>query len=429
MTNKNHEVFKKLEVFPVLASTDRIRWRQLMKKHHYLGFRGATGEQVLYVAAVDSIWVGLIGWGGSAYKNCHRDSWIGWDEPRRKQRLKFITNNFRFLILPGFHYKNLASKILGMNLRRLSQDWQNIYKHEIYLAETFVDPLKFKGTCYLAAGWKNLGLTKGYRHTKGTYEHHGCPKFIFIKPLHRRTAQILSNPNRKLDAKEVHVQVNWTKIPMTEKNGLIDLLLTITDPRMRRGKRHPVHFILALSVCATLSGAKSFEDITAWANKLTKRQLLRLGAWRPVAPSLSTIRRVLLMIDAETFDQKIYKWLRQHNLVAGKVIAIDGKTLKGSRQGDQIAIHLLSAVLHNEGIVIGQKNVGEKTNEIPVIRELLKPIDIKGCVVTADAMHTQEETARQIVIQQKADYLFNVKDNQPTLRRELEDLNFEDFSP
>lgn len=423
------EACKRLSIFPLEDPKERIRWRELMNKHHYLGFQGATGEQVLYVACIDSTWVGLIGWGGSVYKNFHRDLWIGWDEPRRKQRLKFIANNFRFLILPGFHFKNLASKILSLNLKRLNKDWQDIYGHKIYLVETFVDPKRFKGTCYRACGWEVLGSTKGFSRVANRYEHHGNPKLIFIKPLHKKAAQILSNPNKKLDAKEVLVQVNWTRLPMTEKNGLIDLLLTITDPRMRRGKRHPVHYILAVSICATLSGAKSFKDIAAWAKRLSKRQLMRLGAWRPEPPSLSTIRRVLLMIDAEKFDQKIFEWLRNHNLVPGKVIAIDGKTLKGSSDKDQKAVHLLSAVIHNEGIVIGQKNVGEKTNEIPVIRDFLKPIDIQGCIVTADALHTQEETARQIVVDQKADYVFTVKDNQPTLRRKIEDLNFEDFSP
>jgi len=427
--DKCRSVLNQVEVFPIPVG-ERGRWNDLMRKHHYLGSCKAAGEQILYVAAVDSTWVGLIGWGAAAFKSRHREAWIGWDEPRKNQRLKFIANNFRFLLLPNFRIKNLASKVLSLNLKRISQDWQATYGHEIFLVETFVDQELFRGSCYRACGWLPLGKTRGWsRQTDGSYQYHGRVKTIFVKPLHRDSAQILSNPNEKLYAEECLVEVNWTRLPLREKDGLIDLLRAIKDPRKRRGKRHPIGLILAICVCATLSGAKSFEDIADWAKKLSRRQLKRLGSWRGKPPSLSTIRRVLLMIDAESFDLKIYDWLIQQNLISGKVLALDGKTLRGSRDGEQKGVHLLSAVIHKEGIVVAQKNVGEKTNEIPVARDMLKQLNIEGCVVTADAMHTQTETAKQIVIEQNADYVFTVKDNQPTLRKAIESLNYEAFSP
>ena len=135
------------------------------------------------------------------------------------------------------------------------------------------------------------------------------------------------------------------------------------------------------------------------------------------------------MIDAEAFDVEIYDWLLQNNLVSGKALAIDGKTLKGSRTREQKGVHLLSAVIHQDGVVLAQKNVGEKTNEIPVAKEMLKQLPLKGCVVTADALHTQTDLATAIVMEHEADYLFTVKENQPTLQNALKSLNYEAFSP
>jgi hypothetical protein len=113
----------------------------------------------------------------------------------------------------------------------------------------------------------------------------------------------------------------------------------------------------------------------------------------------------------------------------GCAIRVDGKTLRGSRDGEQGAVHLLSAIVHGSGAVVAQVAVGKKTNEIPCIKPLLAELDIQGAVVTADALHTQRETARYIVQDKNADYVFTVKDNQPTLRQDIEILHLEAFPP
>ena len=120
--------------------------------------------------------------------------------------------------------------------------------------------------------------------------------------------------------------------------------------------------------------------------------------------------------------------MRQYPL-AGRRIAIDGKTLRGAHDAGQRAPHLLSAILHEEGVVIAQLQVEEKTNEIPKLPELLAPLPIEGALITVDALHTQRESARYIVEEKKADYLFIVKDNQPTLRQDISDLNLESIPP
>ena len=110
-------------------------------------------------------------------------------------------------------------------------------------------------------------------------------------------------------------------------------------------------------------------------------------------------------------------------------IAIDGKTLKGARRSNGTQVHLLSAFLHQQGITVAQREVDEKSNEIPELKHLLSPLDVKGHVITADSLHTQRETARWIVEDKGADYVFIVKENQKTLRGDLQALQEEDFSP
>ena len=138
---------------------------------------------------------------------------------------------------------------------------------------------------------------------------------------------------------------------------------------------------------------------------------------------------MLQRIDADRLDARIGPWLADQHLLAGRAVAVDGKTVRRGHDAGQPAPHLLSAILHQEAVVIGQIAVQEKTNEIPKLPELLEPLPLAGAVVTADALHTQKETARHIVETKKADYLFIAKDNQPTLRQDIADLNLTAFPP
>ena len=137
-------------------------------------------------------WVALIGWGSAALKSRHREKWVGWSQEQKTQRLKFIANNQRFLILPGIQIKNLASKVLALNMKRLPADWLATHGHTVLIAETFVDHSRFTGTCYRAAGWVPLGKTSGYGRKAGVYYYHGESKTIFVKPLHKDAHKILS---------------------------------------------------------------------------------------------------------------------------------------------------------------------------------------------------------------------------------------------
>ncbi len=153
----------------LVRSDERERWRTLMTQQHYLGFRGSVGESLYDVAELDQEnWVALLGWAAAAWMCRARDPWIGWSRPQQWERLRFVVNNARFLILPDVHIPNLASKVLALNCRRLADDWGTVYDHRIALAETFVDPSRFAGTAYQAARWQCLGHTRGFAR----HQHH-----------------------------------------------------------------------------------------------------------------------------------------------------------------------------------------------------------------------------------------------------------------
>jgi len=405
-----------LEVRPILAKEVSL-WGEYVKAYHYLGYKSIPGKSLRYIASIRGEWVALIGWGSPALKCSVRDRFIGWDYERKLKRLHLIINNVRFLILPWIHISNLASKVLSLNLKRLSCDFQKVYGHPVYLAETFVDISRYKGTCYRAANWRYVGLTIGYSKSGDKYYRTNRPKAVYLYPLHRKAKELLSATFMPYNfIEKERMMVDTLNLPV---EGLIEEIKKITDPRKARGIRHPLHTVLGIAVCAVMFGARSYRGIGDWAAGLSKENLRRFGSKRGEPPSEPTIRRVLQRIDVEEFDAKIGMWLTKMQLIKGKAIAMDGKTLRGSGDREESPLHLLSAVVHKEGIVIAQKDVSERTNEITRVKPLFKGLDIEGSVVTGDALLTQREIARHIVEEKKADYLFTVKGNQQEL---LEDI-------
>ena len=191
--------------------------------------------------------------------------------------------------------------------------------------------------------------------------------------------------------------IDVNALPLQGEGGLIDLLKTLVDPRQPRGVRHPVVTVVGIAVCAALSGARSFCAIGEWAQGLTREALQRLGSKRWTPPSEPTIRRVLQGLDANRLDAQIGQWVARQQLRPGVAVAVDGKSLRRSHEAGERAPHLLSAILHQEAVVVAQMDVEEKTNEIPKLPALLAPLPLQGTVVTADALHTQKETARYLV--------------------------------
>ena len=208
---------------------------------------------------------------------------------------------------------------------------------------------------------------------------------------------------------------------------LIELLAGIVDPRKRRGIRHPIASVLALATMAALIGMRTYEAIAEWAKDVPKDLLRRLRCWCHQAPSEATFRRVLQSVDGGEVDMKVTAWLAQQD--GREPVAMDGKTLRGSADGREKPCHLLSAITHGSGVVVAQEQVDEKTNEITAAQPLLEDVDLEGRTVTADAMHTQTGFARFLVEEKNADYVLIAKDNQPTLRADIELLHMESFPP
>jgi hypothetical protein len=416
----------------LVRTEERARWQQTLQQHHYLGCPRMVGQALWYVATVAGQWVALLGWAAAALKCRPRDAWIGWAPALQWRRLPLVVNNVRFCLLPAGPRPNLASRVLALNCRRLSADWERTYGHPVLLAETFVDAARFRGTCYRAAGWQCLGVTQGFAKRNTGYVAHGHPKTVWVRPLRPNAVAALTAPFPPPCSprhKEGCAMLDANRLPLEGASGLLDLLRTVPDPRRRRGVRHPVRTVVALAVCAAVAGARSFTAIAQWARGLSPEALRRLGATRRTPPSEPTIRRVLQRVDADRLDAQLGPWLLRVAAPRGVELSVDGKTLRGSHARGAAAPHLLSAILHQDAVVVAQATVPATTNEIPALPALLAPLPLAGAVVTADALHTQAETARFLVEAKHADYVFTVKANQPTLRDDIAALRLDAFPP
>jgi predicted transposase YbfD/YdcC len=204
---------------------------------------------------------------------------------------------------------------------------------------------------------------------------------------------------------------------------LLDLLAQVPDPRGKRGRRHALAGLLAVGVAAVTAGSRSFAAIGQWAADAGPEVLARLGADRGPAEE-STFRRAFALVSADWLDWVLGAWLwtRAVQSAGRLVIAVDGKAVRGAKNKEGKAPHLVAALAHGIGAVLGQVAVPAKTNEIPAVRDLLKGFaDLAGAVITIDAMHMQSDTA-QVILDRHADYVMTVKGNMPTLYRQLKKL-------
>jgi predicted transposase YbfD/YdcC len=214
-----------------------------------------------------------------------------------------------------------------------------------------------------------------------------------------------------------------SSIPAARSQYLLDLLAQVPDPRKKRGRRHTLAGLLAVGIAAVVAGSRSFAAIGQWAADAGTDVLAGLGAARGPAEE-STFRRAFAMVSADMLDQVLGTWLWTRSVQAGGrlVIAVDGKAVRGAKGSDGRAPHLVAALAHGIGAVLGQAAVTAKSNEIPAVRDLLKALtDLAGAVITIDAMHTQSDTA-QVITGRRADYVMTVKGNMPTLYRQLKKL-------
>lgn len=266
----------------MVTASEASSWNSLMKRYHYLDFHSLVGQSLRYVATCENRWLALIGWGAAALKCKARDQWIGWTEALKLQRLPLVANNSRFLILPDVHVPNLASRVLALNLKRLSDDWQAAHGHPIYLVETFVDPRFYRGTWYKAAGWLFLGCTRGFARHRDIYTHHGHIKSVFVRQLRPDASQKLADPYVQIELKP---EVSSMKLSYSHADALHKALLSIPDCRMPRGIRHNRLAVLSIAICATLCGANTYDAMAQWAKACSQKMRKRLRCRKTPIPA------------------------------------------------------------------------------------------------------------------------------------------------
>jgi hypothetical protein len=181
-----------VEIQPVRRTADEPLFNSLMEHYHYLGYEQPVGEHLKYLAWAQGRPIACLAWSSAPRHLGSRDRYIGWSAEARRRNIRFIAYNTRFLILPWIRVPHLASHILGKVTRALSADWERMYGHPVYFAETFIDPGRFRGACYRAANWQLLGVTTG----RGKNDHTNKPnrpiKEILGLPLTRRFREYLS---------------------------------------------------------------------------------------------------------------------------------------------------------------------------------------------------------------------------------------------
>jgi hypothetical protein len=181
-----------LEVRQVRRTPEEALFNSLLQQHHYLGYSQPVGEHLKYLVYAQGRPIACMAWSSAPRHLGSRDRFIGWSAQARLKNIRLLAYNTRFLILPWVCVAHLASHILGRMARRLSADWQALYAHPIYFIETFIDPQRFRGTCYRAANWTMMGLTTGRGKDAPTKEVNRSIKQVLGYPLVKDFRQRLS---------------------------------------------------------------------------------------------------------------------------------------------------------------------------------------------------------------------------------------------
>jgi hypothetical protein len=180
-----------LEFEPVRRTAQEPLFNSLMEEHHYLGYEQPVGEHLKYLVWAEGRPIACLAWSSAPRHIGSRDRYIGWDAAARRSKIHFIAYNTRFLILPWVRVEHLASHILGRMAARISDDWQQMYGHPIYFLETFIDPERFRGTCYRAANWVLMGRTTGRGKRSNSYVPNRSIKEVLGYPLTKRFRELL----------------------------------------------------------------------------------------------------------------------------------------------------------------------------------------------------------------------------------------------
>ena len=410
-----------------LATRSQLpRIDKLLDQQHYLGSLRPVGERLYYLATdAAGRWLAILVFSAAAKHLKHRDAWIGWSSEQLRRRRSLITNNCRFLLLPENDVPNLGSRVLRLTLDRLSRDWQEHYGHPILVVETFVDPEQFSGTVYTASGWIELGQTDGWgRRQRDYYVKHDQPKRLFVRALGRQACRSLQAEHLKPELAVVEAKVPARCRQRVKEIGSIVAHFKQLPEYRARVESYPLFSLASLILLAMLCEApRGQTDLEKFARGMSQAQRRALGIRRNLkgeypAPSQSTFSRFLAGIDTAKLNQNLLAIQTRLRGPAPKaeLVVLDGKE---PRHGSGASI--LTAVTVPSQHYLGSAVVDQKTNEIPVAQaELIPRLDLEDRFVSLDALHTQDETARRVVLEAGGDFLLTAKNNQPTLRANIE---------
>jgi len=183
---------KPLDIRQVRGTSEEKRFNALLEAHHYLGYTQPVGEHLKYLVYTQDRPIAGFAWSSAPRHLGPRDRFIGWSGKARRQNIRFLAYNSRFLVLPWVEIPHLASHLLGRMVRRLCGDWERFYGHPLYYLESFVDPGRYRGTCYRAANWLFLGLTTGRGKDDRNNRPNRPPKEVLGLPLTRHFRRLLS---------------------------------------------------------------------------------------------------------------------------------------------------------------------------------------------------------------------------------------------
>ena len=450
----------------IASEAERRRHDQLLERHHYLHNANAVGQVLRYVIEYRGEWVALLTFCSAALHLKPRDRFLQWTARQVCQRRHLIAQNSRFLVLPATgRWPNLASRAIKLVCQRLAGDWQAQFGHPVLLVETFVDPNRFRGTCYKAAGWAVLGPTQGFeRCGQDFYLDTQHPKELWVHPLGPQALE-------QLRATELlpELRVGGPVLPPQPpvKTAQMESLwkyarAQLTDPRRPKGVRHPLASMVCLATLAVAAGCQGPHAIAEFAQSLNHGQRRRLrcyprrGTRRQFdVPCERTFERLLKIIDADQLRRIYSDWMAGMDPRPLKVLHLDGKVLRNAApaparlQEDRALAQAALTVdtppelqkpkaekaltLVNfqtpEQRLIDQIAVPQDTNEEAAVAAHLPNLDLAGVLVIADAAHTVKANCRQITQMKGGDYLFFLKGNQPLALAKAQQLLSGSFPP
>ena len=434
----------------LLAKSERERFDEELSTKHYLKNANAVGRVLRYVAEYRGQWVALLVFSSPAFHLKLRDQWLHWSPRQVKERRHLIAQNARFLVLaaPG-QWPNLASRVLKLTCARLPQDWQAHFGYPVQVVETFVDPQQFRGTCYKAAGWEQLGPTQGFeRDWQDFYTDTQHPKQLWVRPLGATAlAQVRAPELPPAWADPQGPLPPACPVATAQLDSLWERFQRrLTDPRRSRGVRHKLASLLVLVALALAAGCKGVQAVAEFAESLNHGQRRRLRCrprrGRPReydVPSARTFRRLLAKVDPEEVKAVLVAWMAAEDPAPLRLVHADGKVVKNAAaaparsaaqwaEAATVAPSEVPAELQKpkadkalmlvnfqtpEQRLVDQVAVPRDTNEEAAVAAYLPRMDLAGVCLTTDAAHTTKAHGRQLTQGNGAEFLLFLNANQP----------------